>query len=80
MFENTVNFDEDRDEMLDHIMNYHVHKALDLPKDVVWGKQRNVVFDILYGDFMKPVVHVGNTRIIFFFYSISISESLIFHS
>lgn len=53
------NEDEDEDDnKLTKLMRGAVHKALQLPENVVWGSQAGAVFDTLAGDFMKPVVSV----------------------
>jgi serine carboxypeptidase 1 len=48
--------EEDGDSKLTRLMRGDVHRALNLPSNVVWGSQAGAVFDTLAGDFMKPVV------------------------
>lgn len=40
---------------LNTLMNTVVKEALGIPEHVVWGSMSNPVFDVLRGDFMKPV-------------------------
>lgn len=48
---------DDRDLILDNLMNNDVKKALGV--NVTWGAQSGTVFSRLSGDFMKPVTHIG---------------------
>lgn len=40
---------------LNSFMNNVVKPKLNIPSSVIWGSQRNSVFDTLRTDFMKPV-------------------------
>lgn len=44
---------------LDELMWGKVSEALKIPKHVVWGSQSGATFKTHYGEFMKPVVHIG---------------------
>jgi serine carboxypeptidase 1 len=57
-YEIFVNFEEDRDQMLDDLMNLEVRTALGLPEKIVFGSQSSAVFRTLGIDFMKPVTNV----------------------
>jgi serine carboxypeptidase 1 len=46
--------EESEDEKLNKLMNGPVKRALNIPKQVVWGSQSNTVFKTLTVDFMKP--------------------------
>lgn len=48
---------------LNSIMNQGVKKALGLPSDAYWSESSGTVFNALWGDFMKPVIHVGKSLI-----------------
>lgn len=48
---------------LDELMKGAVSEALNIPKHVIWGSQSEAVFSYLSGDFMKPVIHIGNVYI-----------------
>lgn len=58
MYRTLVAFDE-RDDILEALMNGAVREALDIPDHVVWGSQSGITFNTLAGDFMKPVTDVG---------------------
>lgn len=47
---------------LDYIMNNIVKSKLNLK--ATWGSQRQMVFDYLEGDFLKPVTHGGKPTVI----------------
>ncbi|XP_055856949.1 retinoid-inducible serine carboxypeptidase-like [Episyrphus balteatus] len=53
--------DENRDQILQNLMRGAVSKALKIPKNVVWGSQSSTTFNVLMGDFMKPVVDIVET-------------------
>jgi serine carboxypeptidase 1 len=52
------NDDEKPINKLDDLMTGVVHEALGLDDKIIWGSQAGAVFDIMSGDFMKPVVDV----------------------
>lgn len=54
------NFGQNRLIKLDKLMRGPVSKALRIPSHVKWGAQSGATFASLSGDFMKPVVHLGN--------------------
>ncbi|TDG50365.1 hypothetical protein AWZ03_003270 [Drosophila navojoa] len=58
MYRTLVHFDidEDRDKLLEDLMRGPVTKALNLT--IKWGAQSGTTFNKLWGDFMKPAVHI----------------------
>ncbi|XP_055707384.1 retinoid-inducible serine carboxypeptidase-like [Phlebotomus papatasi] len=48
-----VQYEEDEARIHD-LMNGQVRRALNIPKKIIWGSQRQAVFAALSGDFLKP--------------------------
>lgn len=42
-----------------------VSEALEIPSKVKWGSQKSFTVSALSGDFMKPVIHIGNILVFF---------------
>lgn len=55
------NLDQSDSLPLENLMNGPVRKALGI--QVTHGKQSDRVFTALREDFMKPVIHIGNSQI-----------------
>ncbi|XP_022212841.2 retinoid-inducible serine carboxypeptidase-like [Drosophila obscura] len=60
MYRTLVHYDidEDRDKLLEELMQGPVTEALNITTGVKWGAQSSATFSSLMGDFMKPAVHI----------------------
>ncbi|XP_054743214.1 retinoid-inducible serine carboxypeptidase-like [Anastrepha obliqua] len=60
MYRTMVHYDidEDRDQILEDLMQGPVSQALNISSKVKWGSQSGSTFTRLSGDFMKPVIHI----------------------
>lgn len=64
MFRTLTQYDEvDRDVVLQTLMRGKVSEALNIPPEVKWGSMSGATFTTLAGDFMKPVIHIGERNV-----------------
>lgn len=54
-----LNVDMYEGDPLTELMNGEVKTYLGIPETVTWGGQSNDVFNAQAGDFMKPVIDIG---------------------